>query len=106
MKGKVKKDMARKIIVEGENITEQDLIKYENEYIKKEPDVIEKLLPEIEIMWGKIDKSKLVEQLGEPHIDLDTCEISYPNNSFDNEHIILIEYSGEMSKFFNVSIEG
>lgn len=48
----------------------------------------------------------LEKNIGPAYIDVETSEIVYEEQSLDDEHIFIVEYSGEIEKLLSLSIEG
>jgi len=48
----------------------------------------------------------LIDKLGSPTIDLNTQQISYTEHSLDDEHILSLEYNGDLERFSYFSIDG
>ncbi len=64
------------------------------------------MLPELQQVYGDIDKSKLPQLLGKPTINLTTCQIMYMEQMLDDVHIIEFEYGDDFEEFFYFNIDG
>ncbi|MCI9298197.1 MAG: hypothetical protein HFI10_12265 [Lachnospiraceae bacterium] len=91
---------------EPEDGYEEEAQKLSKLYLKKRPEMIEFMFPELQQVYGDIDKSKLPQLLGKPTIDLTTCQIMYMEQTLDDIHIIEFEYGDNFSKFYYFSIDG
>lgn len=75
-------------------------------YEKKLPDVIAFMLPDIEECFDVSDAAAVKDALGKPLIDLDAETITYLEQTFDDEHIIEVEFGGIFEEFYGTSIDG
>lgn len=75
-------------------------------YFEKLPGMIDFMLPELEEIYGEIDKDKLPELLGKPTINLSTFQIMYLEQTLDDSHVIEFEYADDFKEFFYFSIDG
>ena len=57
-------------------------------------------------IFGEFTPSEVIESLGKPTIDMDRCLISYLEQTFDDTHIIDVEYGGLLDEFFYFNIDG
>ena len=73
-------------------------------YYKKLPKMIEFMLPELQQVYGEVDKAKLPQLLGKPTINLSTFQIMYMEHTLDDTHIIEFEYGDDFEEFFYFSI--
>ena len=74
-------------------------------YPQKLPEILDFLIPEMEPIYGELDRASLPERLGRPTINLDTFQIQYLEQSLD-KHIIEFEYAGNFEEFFYFNIDG
>lgn len=91
---------------EPEDGYEEEAQKLSKLYIKKQPEIIEFMFPELQKVYGDIDKSKLPQLLGKPTINLTTCQIMYMEQALDDFHIIEFEYGDDFSEFYYFNIDG
>ena len=75
-------------------------------YFEKLPEMIEFMLPELQEIYGEIDKEKLPQLLGKPTVNLSTFQIMYPEQRLDDIHIIEFEYGDDFEEFFYFNIDG
>ena len=75
-------------------------------YFEKLPEMIEFMLPELQQVYGEVDKNKLPELLGKPTVDLSTFQIMYLEHTLDDIHIIEFEYGDDFEEFFCFGIDG
>lgn len=75
-------------------------------YIEKLPEMIEFMLPELQEIYGEVDKDKLLGLLGKPTINLSTFQIMYLEQTLDDSHIIEFEYCDDFKEFFYFNIDG
>lgn len=75
-------------------------------YYEKLPEMIEFMLPELQQVYGEVEKAKLPQLLGKPTINLSTFQIMYAEQTLDDIHIIGFEYSDNFEEFFYFSIDG
>jgi len=85
---------------------EEEAQKLSKLYFEKLPEMIEFMLPELQHIYGDIDKAKLPQRLGKPTIDLATYQIMYLEHTLDDTHIIEFEYSDDFEEFFGFNIDG
>ena len=75
-------------------------------YVEKLPEMIEFMLPELQEIYGEVDKDKLPGLLGKPTINLSTFQIMYLEQTLDDSHIIEFEYGDDFEEFFYFNIDG
>lgn len=79
-------------------------------YDEKLPDIVKVMIPELINFYGEaisnITVEETIEKLGKPLIDLELSLINYPNQTFDNEHIISVEYYGDFEKIYGFCVDG
>ena len=75
-------------------------------YFEKLPKMIEFMLPELQEIYGEVDKDKLPELFDKPTINLSTFQIMYIEQTLDNGHIIEFEYGDDFEEFFYFNIDG
>lgn len=91
---------------EPEDGYEEEAQKLSKLYFEKLPEMIEFMLPELQQVYGDIDKSKLPQLLGKPTINLTTCQVMYMEQTLDDTHIIEFEYAGDFEGFEYFNIDG
>ena len=74
-------------------------------YPEKLPEILDFLIPQMQPIYGALDRAALPEQLGPPTIHLDTFKIQYLSQSLD-EHILEFEYTGDFEEFSYFNIDG
>ena len=57
-------------------------------------------------MFGDKTLDELENSLGTPMIRTDAKQIIYANHNLDTEHIISMEYAGDLEEFYNLVIDG
>lgn len=77
-----------------------------NAYETKLGAIIAFILPDIKAMFDIDDVDIIKNSLGKALIDLDRGVLSYLEHTFDNIHIIDIEFDGVFEKFYYSSIDG
>ena len=75
-------------------------------YFEKLPEIIAFMLPELQQIYGEIDRNSLPELLGKPTINLSTFQIMYMEQTLDDTHIIEFEYGDDFEEFFYFNIDG
>ena len=75
-------------------------------YFEKLPKMLEFMLPELQEIYGEVDKDKLSQLLGKPTINLSTFQIMYLEQTLDDSHIIEFEYGDDFEEFFYFNIDG
>lgn len=85
---------------------EEEARKLSKLYFEKLPEIIDFLLPELQQIYGEIDKSELPKLLGKPTIDLTTYQIMYLDQALDGSHIIEFEYGDDFEEFYCFNIDG
>lgn len=91
---------------EPEDGAEEEVQKLSKLYLKKQPEMIDFMLPELQQIYGDIDKAELLQLLGKPTINLTTCQIMYMEQTLDDSHIIEFEYGDDFSEFYYFNIDG
>ena len=64
------------------------------------------MLPELQQVYGAVDKAKLPRLLGKPTINLSTFQIMYLEQTLDDTHIIEFEYGDDFEEFYYFNIDG
>ena len=85
---------------------EEEAQKLSKLYFEKLPEMIEFMLPELQQVYGEIDKAELPQLLGKPTINLSTFQIMYMEQALDDAHIIEFEYGEDFEEFFYFNIDG
>ena len=63
--------------------------------------------PEIDSFYGDdFSVETIIDHLGYPIIDLEINTITYVEHTFDEEHIITVEFDGKLESFLNTIIDG
>ena len=79
-------------------------------YSEKLPKIIDAMIPELVDFYGEtikdITHEEAIEKLGKPQIDLELNLINFPEQTFDFEHIITVEFSGDFEKISGFSVDG
>lgn len=75
-------------------------------YESRLSEIAEFMMDEITQLFGEMTESELVESLGKPTIDLDRETLSFLEQVLDDEHIIEMEYSGDLDQFYYLNIDG
>lgn len=75
-------------------------------YKEKLPEIAARISCDVAGMYGKMTVDEVISKLGEPVIELDLNQIVYLDHGFDEEHIISVEYEGDLEEFTYVSIDG
>ena len=75
-------------------------------YFEKLPKMIEFMLPELQEIYGEVDKDKLPGLLGKPTVNLSTFQIMYLEQTLDDSHIIEFEYADDFEEFLYFNIDG
>jgi len=91
---------------EPEESCKEEAQKLSELYFERLPEIIDFMLPELQQVYGDIDKSKLPQLLGRPTINLSTYQIMYMEQKLDDDHIIEFEYGDGLKEFFYFSIDG
>jgi len=91
---------------ELEDGDEEEAEKLSKLYFEKLPEIIDFMLPELEHIYGKIDKANLPQLLGKPTINLTTYQIMYLEHTLDDTHIIEFEYADDFAEFELFNIDG
>lgn len=62
---------------------------------------------DIQEFYGKVDLQTIIENLGQPTIDIDNGQVTYCEQKFDNEHIFCFEFlDDEFNDLQYFSIDG
>jgi len=85
---------------------EEEAQKLSKLYFEKLPEMIEFMLPELEQVYGDVDKANLPQLLGKPTINLTTYQIMYMEQTLDDTHIIEFEYADDFAGFELFNIDG
>ncbi len=91
---------------EPEDGCEEEAQKLSKLYFEKLPEMLEFMFPELQQVYGNIDKAKLPQLLGKPTIDLTTYQIMYMEQTLDDTHIIELEYGDDFAEFYCFNIDG
>jgi len=91
---------------ELEDDCEAEAQKLSKLYFEKLPEMIEFMLPELEEIYGSVDKENLPELLGKPTVNLTTYQIMYMEHTLDDMHIIEFEYADDFAGFECFNIDG
>lgn len=91
---------------EEEPDSEDEARELAESYRENQTRIMEFLLPELEGIYGEIDREKLPELLGQPRIDLDTFQVLYLDHSLDDVHIISFEFGENFESMENFSFDG
>ncbi len=85
---------------------EEEARKLSKLYYEKLPEILDFLFPELQQIYGDIQKTELPQLLGKPTIDLSTSQILYMEQTLDDIHIIGLEYGADLEELYNFSIDG
>ena len=77
-----------------------------NAYRERLPELVSYMLPELCGVYGELSAQQVMDALGVPRIDLNTKVVSYLEHTLDDCHIIIVEFSGMLEKFYEVVIDG
>ena len=91
---------------EPEDGFEEEAQKLSKLYFEKLPEILEFMLPELQQIYGNIDKAKLPQLLGKPTINLTTYQIMFMEQTLDGTHIIELEHDDDFAGFECFSIDG
>ena len=91
---------------EPEDGFEEEAQKLSKLYFEKLPEMLEFMLPELQQIYGNMDKAKLPQLLGKPTINLTTYQIMYMEQTLDDTHIIEFEYTDDFAGFECFNIDG
>jgi len=91
---------------EPEDGYEEEAQKLSKLYFEKLPEMIEFMWPELQQIYGDVDKANLPQLLGKPTINLTTYQIMYMEHTLDDMHIIEFEYADDFSGFELFNIDG
>lgn len=76
-------------------------------YEKRTKDIVSFMQEEgISAVYGELTHEELIQALGQATINLDNESIHYFNHTLDDDHIIGLEYSGVLDRFFYFTIDG
>lgn len=85
---------------------EQEAKKLAKLYAQKLPEIVAFLLPEIQKVYGEVDREQLPRLLGRPTVNLDTFQVMYMEQTLDDSHIIEFEYADDFEGFECFNIDG
>ena len=69
--------------------------------------IIEFMLPDLIKVYGPVDPEEVKEKLGNPLINYDSGQLEYLNHTFDDEHILTMEFlDDEFKDLQYFSIDG
>ncbi len=76
-------------------------------YSQRLDDIIAFMLDEgFEDCFGELSPEEIREGLGAPIVDLDNSTVTYPDHTFDDEHIISFEFDGILEEFYYFEVDG
>ena len=79
-------------------------------YYEKLPSIVDAMIPGLLEFYGEtkkvISRDEAIEKLGRPLIDLELDLINFPEQTFDLEHVISIEFSGDFDQISGFSVDG
>lgn len=76
-------------------------------YRKQLPKIIAFMLPSLKCAYGDIDAEEAARKIGIPTINLDSGEVAYCEQRFDDIHIFCFEFNGEdFDELDNFAIDG
>lgn len=79
-------------------------------YFERLPSIVDGMISDLVELYGEtiktITRDEVIEKLGQPLIDLELNIINYPNQTFDDEHILSVEYYGDFEQISNFSVDG
>lgn len=91
---------------EEPELSEEEVRDLAASYQENLPRILDFMLPALEGFYGKLDKARLPEALGQPRIDLDTSEVSYCEHTLDDSHVISFEFYDDFETLENLTIGG
>ncbi len=91
---------------EPEDCDEDEARKLAGLYFEKLPEMVEFMLPDLQQVYGEVDKAELPRLLGKPTINLSTFQIMYLEQTLDDTHIIELEYGDDFEEFSCFNIDG
>jgi len=74
-------------------------------YEDRLPDLAEFMLEEMGGIFGPLTAEELTARLGKPQIDLERNCVTYLEQDLD-DHILEVEFEGELEKFLYFSMDG
>lgn len=77
-----------------------------DQYFNRLNDIISFIQDDIKAMYDIDDPIVIQSSLGIPEIDVERCIITYLHHTFDQCHIIDVEFSGVFDEFLYTSIDG
>ena len=116
--GKKKKDVHEKpteivrdgitvIVDEGCKNPQKVFTEYFELYNEKIDEILKFVLENgIAEFYGEMDLDTVKKKLGNPTINVSLNEISFYENTFDDEHIISFEYADGFKKFYHFRMDG
>lgn len=75
-------------------------------YKERLPEIAAYILTELEQVFADLTAEKLTAALGKPQIDLDSCVITYLEQTLDESHIFDVEFDGALEEFLEFSMDG
>lgn len=75
-------------------------------YESRLPEIAEFMMEDITQIYGDISQEELIQALGTPLIHLDMGTLTYLEHTLDDEHIIQMEFDGDLDEFFYLNIDG
>ena len=99
------------VIICWEEEPENDYEEYANDvrnaYNRNIKHIAEAIFDEIKDMFDIKDVDEVISKLGKPQIDPDNGQVVYCESSFDDSHIITLEYlDDEFNEIEYVSVDG
>lgn len=99
------------IIFESEEEKEEDYIdnlkSIAENYYRELDNIIEFMLPDLNLCYGEFDKETIKTKLGKPVIDYDNGTVKYLEHTFDYTHIFIFEFLDDEFKILQYfSIDG
>ena len=94
-------------IDEASSVNREFIKQISDEYPRKKKKIAEFMLQNgLREAYGDMSVDEVVNKLGRPTINPGICQITYSEHTFDAEHIISVEYTGILEKFYYFSIDG
>lgn len=79
-------------------------------YSEKLPNILDVMIPELVNFYGEtikdITHEEAMKKLGKPLINLELDMLNFPEQTFDLEHIISVEFIGDFEKIYGFSVDG
>ncbi len=79
-------------------------------YPVKMPLIVDSMIPKLVEFYGEtikdITRDETIVKLGQPLIDIELNLINFPNQTFDLEHVITVEFIGDFEKITGFSVDG